>query len=118
MDDLDDLVADMDAAAVRVAAGTRSVVKKGAQVVKTRLQAEADGVRHAPSLPSAITYDVTSGPDGLDAEIGPTRGGTGSLAFLYFGNSKTGPVLPDPVLAADAEADVVAEHLAALGGDL
>ena len=56
VDDLDDLVADMDAAAVQVAAGTRSVVKKGAQVVKTRLQAE--GRWRAPRTLAPLRHHV------------------------------------------------------------
>ena len=102
----------------KVVVAQRQVVKKGALNVKTRLQAEAQGVAHAPGFPRAITFDVELKGDEITAEIGPEKGGAGSLALLYLGNSKTGPRLPEPMLAADAEAEVMAEWLGKVAEDI
>ena len=61
---------------------------------------------------------ATSSPDGLSATVGPLRGHAGSLALLYFGNSKTGPRLPDPMVAAVKESDVVEEYLGRLAEEI
>lgn len=102
----------------KVVVAQRQVVKKGALNVKTRLQAEAQGVAHAPGFPRAITFDVELKGDEITAEIGPEKGGAGSLALLYLGNSKTGPRLPEPMLAADAEAEVMADWLGKVAEDI
>ena len=102
----------------KVVVAQRQVVKKGALNVKTRLQAEAQGVAHAPGFPRAITFDVELKGDEITAEIGPEKGGAGSLALLYLGNSKTGPRLPEPMLAADAEAEVMADFLGKVAEDI
>ena len=108
----------LDDQGAKVILAQRQVVKKGALNVKTRLQAEAQGVAHAPGFPRAITFDVELKGDEITAEIGPEKGGAGSLALLYLGNSKTGPRLPEPMLAADAEAEVMADWLGKVAEDI
>lgn len=108
----------LDDQGAKVVLAQRAVVKKGALNVKTRLQAEAQGVAHAPGFPRAITFDVELKGDEITAEIGPEKGGAGSLALLYLGNSKTGPRLPEPMLAADAEAEVMADWLGKVAEDI
>ena len=102
----------LDDQGAKVVLAQRQVVKKGALNVKTRLQAEAQGVAHAPGFPRGITFDE------IVADIGPAKGGAGSLAFYWLGNSRTGPVLPDPMLAADKEAEVMAEWLGKVAEDI
>lgn len=102
---------DLDDSAAKAILESRKVVKKGAVKVKDRLRREASGLRHAPRLPQAITFDVVFTGDEVVASIGPLAGGAGSLAFYYFGNSKVGPSLPDPMLAAESEAEVMSEWL-------
>lgn len=116
--DLEAFARDLDHQGAKVVLAQRQVVKKGALNVKTRLQAEAQGVAHAPGFPRAITFDVELKGDEITAEIGPEKGGAGSLALLYLGNSKTGPRLPEPMLAADAEAEVMAEWLGKVAEDI
>lgn len=113
--ELEVLARDLDAAGPKAAVATRQVVKRGAQKVKERLQREASGIKHAPGLPAAISYDVELRGDVIEAEIGPERGGAGSLALLYLGNSRLSPPLPDPMLASDAENEVMSEFLARVG---
>lgn len=71
----------------------KRVVSRGALNVKNDLRADASGGVSYRHFPRSIDYDITDG--GLGAEIGPNKdqiqGALGNL--LYFGTSKTGPVL-------------------------
>ena len=116
--DLEDFARELDHQGAKVVLAQRQVVKKGALNVKKRLQDEAQGVAHAPGFPRAITFDVELTGDEIVADIGPEKGGAGSLALLYLGNSKTGPTLPDPMLAADKEAEDMAEWLGKVAEDI
>lgn len=102
----------------RLVVEVRGVIQKGALNLKKKLQREASGVAHAPGLPRAINYDTKFSNDGVEAEIGPVKGGAGSLAFLYFGNSKTGPRLPDPQIALASEALATEEWLGKVGANV
>ena len=116
--DIEAFAKDLDHQGAKVVLAQRQVVKRGALNVKKRLQAEAQGVAHAPGFPRAITFDVELTGDEIVADIGPEKGGAGSLALLYLGNSKTGPRLPEPMLAADAEAEVMADYLGKVAEDI
>ena len=87
---------------------------KGAVNVKKQMQSEAKGIRHAPAMPSAITFDLRTLPTELGFEVGPVEGGAGSLALLYYGNSRTGAVIKDPMFALTREAFEIERHLLAL----
>lgn len=113
--DISELVAlegDLSSAAGRIVPEVKAVTSKGALNVKNQLQREAQGIRHAPGLPASINYETHVGLDFFEAEIGPREGGAGSLAFFYYGNSKIGPQLPDPMIALEAEGEKFAEHIA------
>ena len=73
----------------------RGVVAKSALNTKKLMQADARRSKHFKQLAPAISYDLkvhSFGGDGvIEAEIGPTPGGSGSLAGIaYFGTSKPG----------------------------
>ena len=73
----------------------RGVVAKSALNTKKLMQADARRSRHFKQLAPTISYDLkvhSFGGDGvIEAEIGPTPGGSGSLAGIaYFGTSKPG----------------------------
>jgi hypothetical protein len=73
----------------------RGVVARSALNTKKIMQADARNSRHFKQLAPAISYDLkvhTFGGDGvIEAEIGPTPGGSGSLAGIaYFGTSRPG----------------------------
>lgn len=94
-----------------------AIVKRTLNDTKKDLQAEASaGGASAGRLSSAITYDVTAA--GLGGEIGPVTGGAGSLALLYYGNSKTGPVLKDPLFAMQRNAAKAEPFFAKALGDV
>lgn len=106
------LEGDLSGAAARIVPEVKVATSKGALNVKNQLQREAQGVKRAPALPASINYDTRSGNGWVEAEIGPREGGAGSLAFLYYGNSKTGPRLPDPMIALESEGERYAEFVA------
>lgn len=116
--DLEAFARDLDHQGAKVVLAQRQVVKKGALNVKKQLQAEADGHPHAARMPQAITFDVELDGKEIVADIGPEKGGVGSLAFYWLGNSRTAPVLPDPMLAADKEAEAMAEWLGKVAEDV
>lgn len=117
MSQVDAFAVDLLTAAVAITPAVQGVVKKGALNIKTAMKNQAKGVRHAPALAGDVSFDVTVGAGGVSAEIGPTTGDVGSLAFLYFGNSKSGPRLPDPILAGLDEAPAVERFLAKVAVD-
>ena len=94
--------------------GARAVVAKGALNVKNQMRREAQGVAHAPGMPSAITFDVRYLPTAVGFEVGPEKGAAGSLALLYYGNSRAGARLKDPAFALQREATEIERQLTAL----
>lgn len=103
---------DLTAAGPAIRTAIRPVMSKAGLEMKRKGQAEAAGVQRG-RISATWSYDVKSSADGAAVEVGPREGGAGSLAFFYFGNSKIGPRLPDPVHLAEEEATVTAEFLLA-----
>lgn len=67
------------------------VVKRGAQNVKNNIREDlsSSGNKSIRSIP--ITYEVKESAGRITAEIGPSKGGTGSLANIaFFGTAKGG----------------------------
>lgn len=103
--DLRALAAELEVAAMVAPAETRKVVAKGALNIKRDWQERWSGLKHAPALPAAITYDSHETPTGGWAEIGPDKakrqGALGNL--LEFGSLKN-PPRPGGAPALEAEA--------------
>ena len=97
-------VARLRAAAARLSTDVRVVMRADAAALKKTLQSEAQGIGHAPGLPAAITFETGLARGEFFYEAGPVEGGAGSLALLYFGNSKTGARLKDPRFALERQA--------------
>ena len=97
----------------KVVKAAQAVIAKGALNIKNDLRKEATGSGGAEfaSLARFITYATRPTLTGVTAEIGPTEGASGSFAFAYFGNSKNGPMLPDPVNALNREASNVEKFM-------
>lgn len=112
MGDLSKLGDDLAGATERVIRDIHATTKKAAQNIKEQMQREAAGVAHAPALPGSISYETAVTSAAVTAEVGPREGGVGSLALLYFGNSKSGPRLPDPIGALEREAPAWTEYVA------
>lgn len=120
------LANDLAAAGPKVLSEVPKVVGRGALNVKRQLQEEAQGGhRSGGAIARSISYETTVTADGAEAEIGPESGHSrghpragGGLAFAYFGNSKVGPVLPDPMGALRAEAPRLEAALADLAREV
>lgn len=97
----------------------RQVVSKGALNVKNQLRAEAQASKHFRGFASGITYEMRGNAHYSEALIGPEKGKPGSLANIaYFGTSRGGGTVPDPMLALEAEAPGFEQALADLAGQL
>jgi len=73
----------------------RGVVARSALNTKNAMRKDAQSSRHFKQLAPTISYDLKVhefGGDGvIEAEIGPTPGGSGSLAGIaYYGTSRPG----------------------------
>lgn len=93
--DFDGLISDLRKIPAAMVPKMRGVVAKSAVNTKKIMQADARKSRHFKQLAPAIGYDLKVhefGGDGvIEAEIGPSGGGGGSLAGIaYFGTSKPG----------------------------
>ena len=124
------LAVDLGVAGQRIKTDARAVIAKGALNIKSQMMAEASKSRHL-KIARVISYDLRDTAGGVEAEIGPTKGGEGSLAGIaYFGGSswrgrekpgrgwQQGPggggTIPDPQGALEAEAPAVEKYI----GDL
>jgi len=90
------------------------VIERGALNIKNQLVDEMSASRHFRAVARSISYDR----DGLEAEIGPEKGAPGSLANIaYFGSSRGGGTVPDPIHALEAEVPNVERWLAEVAED-
>lgn len=117
---LTELEDDLQRAADQAAEETAKVVKKAAQNIKTDVQARWAGMRHAPYLAAAVSYDEPA-VDGqvVRTQVGPDKarpqGALGNL--LEYGSVHNAP-RPALAPAADAEEPRMAQALEDLGAQL
>lgn len=110
------LAADMRAVDRRLARHIIPAVDHAAVNVKGDMRDAASRSRHF-RMANSISYDKT---DPYEAEIGPVKGGAGSLANIaYFGGANGGGgTVEDPQAALDREAPKFERSLADLAVDL
>lgn len=87
--------------------GVRQVVSKGALNIKQDMQARVRESTHfsGRGVAESINYDLRDGNGFSEAEIGPAKGGPGDLMNVaYFGTSRGGGSVEDPVEAMNREA--------------
>lgn len=93
--DLDALARDFTKIPADMVPKVKGVVAKSAVNTKKIMQADARGSRHFKQVARTINYDLKehsfAGDGVIEAEIGPSGGGSASLAGIaYFGTSKPG----------------------------
>lgn len=93
--DLDGLMRSFRAIPALMVPKLKGVVAKSAVSTKKIMQKDARGSRHFEQLAPTIGYDLKvhefGGVGVIEAEIGPSGGGSASLAGIaYFGTSKPG----------------------------
>ena len=110
------LVADMSQAPAEVRQRVPAVIAKGALSIKDDLAEQMQSSRHFKGF-AVMSYDLIDG--GMGAEIGPEKGGPGAGANIaYFGTSKGGGTVEDPVEALNREEPKITEALGDLFEDL
>jgi hypothetical protein len=106
--ELEALAADLNKSAAAVATELRAVMSKAGVNIKKQMREEMRGSEHFKGAAHRISYDITTpAADTLLLEVGPTHGAgdPGSLANIaYFGTSRGGGTVPDPMGALEAEA--------------
>ena len=114
------LAVDLGKAEAVVFPKIRAIVQKTMLDTKNELKAEAagSGIAEAAALATFISYETKETPGGVSAEVGPVTGAPGSFAFLYYGNSKNGPVLKDPLFAMQRNAKKAEPYFAKILGDV
>ena len=120
--ELRSLETDLGRAAGLDARAVRPAVSKGALNIKNQMRRDFGKSDYFSRASFAVSYDVTTDGDAVQAEIGPDKGRNpaGALANIaYFGGAHGGGgTVPDPQLALDAEAPRFEEAIAALVGGL
>lgn len=104
------LSADLTKAGSEIDGKVGAVVSKGAVNIKAQMRMEMYASTHFRGVGSSISYDIHGGDmfgvGVIEAEIGPETGtgSPGSLANIaYFGSSRGGGTVPDPIGALNAE---------------
>jgi len=112
------LEADLAGAARHVQVGASRVVAKGAQNIKDDAAQRVSGLRHAPALPAALSYDVKWGGGAVEAEIGFDKGRPqGALGNLIEYGSANNPPHAPLGKALEAEAPRFAQAIDELAGE-
>ena len=112
-----ELAVDMRNAEPLLARRLKPAVSKGAQNIKQDLAGKMRESRSFGAVAKAINYDLDD--DGYGAEIGPEKGKPGSGANLgYFGTSRGGGTVEDPIEALLREAPEAEQRLSDLYGGL
>lgn len=78
------------------------IVEKGSLNIKNQAREMAPR-GHVPAYAASIRYDITSGADWVEGEIGPTGGGQARLGVVLEYGSPTSPPHPHHEPALDAE---------------
>ena len=113
---------DLARAAGLSARDVRPIVSKGALNIKNQMRREFGKSDWFSRASFAVSYDVTTDGDAVEAEIGPDkeRNPAGALANIaYFGGARGGGgTVPDPQGALDAEQSRFEAAIEALAGDV
>ena len=108
-----ELMADLASLPTQVQREVPKVIERGALNIKNQMRSEIlqSAVGQKRGVESSITYDLHDG--GYLAEIGPRKGGPGSIANIaYFGGAHGGGgSAPDPRGALEAEAPNVEREI-------
>ncbi len=97
----------------------RAIMQKTMVDTKKDMRAEAAAAGQAGTqLSSTISYETKETAGGVTAIIGPVEGGPGSFAFLYYGNSKNGPIVKDPLFALQRNVDKAIPFFEEILGDI
>lgn len=103
------------ATAANIGPEVEKSIFKGSMNIKKQLVQEMGRSKHFGQIARSITFDIKQNADRIVSEIGPEsgRGNPGALANIaYFGTSRGGGTVRDPVGALDAELPALEKYLA------
>lgn len=110
------LAVDMRRQASRMPGEVKQIVEKAAVEIKKDLAAQLAASKHFKGF-ARVSYDLRDA--GFGAEIGPDKGGPGSGANIaYFGTSRGGGTVEDPVEALNREAPTLERYLSDMAAGL
>lgn len=102
---LTEFIVELDKATSRALPEATAVVVKGALNIKRDWARRWSGLKHAPMVGRAVSYDVTTTIGAISAEIGPDKAKRqGALGNLIEYGSVNNPPIPGGSPALDAEA--------------
>ena len=109
--ELDGLIVDLSNTGPITNRRILGVMRNGANKIKSRLGKDMATHKHFKGVrvPN-FSYDEEISDDGVEYEIGPTKGkfSPGNLANIaYFGTSRGGGTVTDPLVTAEAEVPVI-----------
>lgn len=91
---LEDVVADFDGSAMRLAVNLRKAVQVTCIKVRNDARRRIAGHRYLPAYPYSITYDTKITSEGVEGEVGPDKqraqGALGNI--IEYGTSKNAPI--------------------------
>lgn len=112
IDQIDQLSADLRALPEHARSDARQVINRGAVNVKRQLVSEMQTSPSFRGVASAISFDMEERAGSVEAVIGPVKGSPGSLANIaYWGGSRGGGTVPEPMGALQAEVPTTAQYL-------
>lgn len=117
---------ELDAFAVHLGRASRRLVpearlsmRRAGVNIKRQLREEMGASTHFKPVERAISFDEVQSFTSFGVEVGPEKGSPGSLANIaYFGGSRGGGTVPDPIGALRAEAPRFMEALSEIAGRL
>ena len=116
--ELSKLAADLGEVPAKVQRNVRTAVEVTARHVKDDWRKPLSQSEYVPRGAYAVSYDVTSGPQGVAAEIGPVTGGPGALVgMLEYGTPTTPPTGYGHAALQKNEEDFI-KGLAIAAGDI
>lgn len=113
--------ADLERAAATIVERATPVMSRAGLNVKRQQAAEMAASPSFRGLARSITYDTHTDRLGVEVQVGPDHAKGGALANIaYFGapSNGGGATVPDPLLAAEAEAPTLLEYLGRLLEDV
>jgi HK97 gp10 family phage protein len=112
---LDILAADFTRRGLMAGVNVYRVTERAARNVKETARQELSGSTRMPHLARTITYDIDIQGTQIVAEVGPERGGQGSLGHIREYGTATASPQPFMAPAFDKEVPNWLDHLGRVG---
>jgi hypothetical protein len=103
----------------RIADELPPIMTRAGMNMKRQMTADLDASTFFKGISRSVTFDVVDDARGIEVQIGPDKNRGGALGNVaYFGTSRGGGTVPDPVTALEAEAPRFVKAIEKLAEDL